>query len=157
VDGRGRGAWVGRGGGDDGGVGRDDGLGAEVDSELQATQGRLRRLKELLDRLRRNRPKPPKDQSLDELFKPGGKDLGTRRGGADEKTRTVTADEFDHLAKNLRDGSRQLPCRQDYEGELIQRQDGSIIEFRKSEKHGPTIDVFDGLGKIPNGYKVHRQ
>ncbi|PPD28845.1 MAG: hypothetical protein CTY20_08345, partial [Hyphomicrobium sp.] len=70
------------------------------------------------------KPAKPSEQRLEDILKPGGKELGERRGGAGGNVRTIDSIEFDGLRAQLLDGSTEVPAQKDYFGKWFQRPDG---------------------------------
>lgn len=103
-------------------------------------------------------PKPPRpsEQRLDEILKPGGKEVGERLGGTGNDVRTVGKEEFEVLRDRLLDGAKEVQPKSNYAGKWFQRPDGTIVGVRQSEKFGTTLDVVEG-GKsgLENGYRIH--
>jgi len=99
----------------------------------------------------------PAEKTLEELLKPGGKEVGIIKGGADEGIRTVQRAEFAKLKTDLLDGAVEVPAPAKYDGKWYQRSDGSVIGVRTSEQHGETLEVVKSLNEsvLQNGYKVH--
>ncbi len=107
-------------------------------------------------------PKPivrAAEKPLHELFKPGGKELGTISKGAGDGIRTVTKQEFATLKAEMLDGAIEVSSPAAYAGKWFQRRDGSVAGIRFSEEYGETLEVVRTLGNntLKNGYKVHGQ
>ncbi len=105
-------------------------------------------------------PTPPKpsEQRLEEILKPGGKEIGERLGGAKERIRSIEKTEFDTLRSKLLDGSKEVPTPTEYRGKWYERPDGTRFGVRESTESGTTIDVING-GKsgLENGYRIHQK
>ncbi|CCB65615.1 phage portal protein [Hyphomicrobium sp. 802] len=99
----------------------------------------------------------PAEKTLEDLLKPGGKELGIRRGGATSGIRTINRSDFEKLKADLLDGTTEVPARPAYTGKWFRRSDGSIVGVRTSEQHGETLEVIKSLdgSTLGNGYKVH--
>jgi hypothetical protein len=100
----------------------------------------------------------PAEKTLEDLLKPGGKELGARAARAGEGIRTLERTEFEKVKSDLLDGATEVPAPAGYEGKAFQRPDGSIIGIRDSEKYGETLDVLKSTDEtvLKNGYKVHK-
>ena len=104
------------------------------------------------------KPSRPSEQRLEEILKPGGKELGERSGRATDGVRTVDPAEFESLKSRLLDGAKEVPAVDGYEGKWFERRDGTSIGVRESAKSGTTLEVVQGkTSGLPNGYKVHRK
>ena len=114
-------------------------------------------LRRLLRQLLRRQPRPS-EQPLQDILKPGGRELGSRLPGADEGIRTVTDEEFESLKSKLLDGAVETPAPEGYDGKWFRRPDGTVIGLRESEGSGLTLEVIEGRSSgLRNGYKVHRK
>ena len=114
-------------------------------------------LRQRLRQLLRRQPKPS-EQPLEDILKPGGRELGFRHPSADEGIRTLNDEEFESLKSKLLDGAKEVPAPKEYEGRWFQRRDGTIIGVRESKDSGPTLDVIEGGSSgLRKGYKVHRK
>ena len=87
----------------------------------------------------------PAEKTLEELLKPGGKELGISKGGARDGIRTLQRDEYSKIKSDLMDGAVEVPAPKSYVGRLFQRPDGSRFGLRESVDHGETIDVIKSL------------
>jgi hypothetical protein len=98
----------------------------------------------------------PAPRSSENVFLPGGRDLGSRNRGAGKDIRTVEQIEFDELFNGLLRGSRSTPVQSKYSGEWFERPDGLVFGIRISERHGLTIEIIRSSNPLlPQGYKVH--
>jgi hypothetical protein len=99
----------------------------------------------------------PAEKTLEDLLKPGGKELGIRKPGADEGIRTLQRSDFQKLKSDLLDGAQEVPAPSRYDGKWYQRPDGSVVGVRESAEHGETLEVIRSLDRsvLDNGYKVH--
>jgi Phage portal protein len=101
---------------------------------------------------------PPPPKKLEDVLKPGGKELGTQNPGASSEIRTATSAEFEQIQKQLLDGAKEVAAPSGYTGKWYQRSDGTVIGVRDSTGSGPTLEVVQGkTSGLPNGYKVHRK
>jgi HK97 family phage portal protein len=105
---------------------------------------------------------PPKassgrNQSTDEILKPGGQDIGTVEGRARPNIRTVSPSDFEATKSKLLDGAVEVPTPADYRGKWYQRADGTTVGVRESPESGTTLEVVKGNSKIDTGYKVHKK
>ena len=116
-------------------------------------------LRNLFRRIGRG-PKAPRVQPkrLDELVRPGGREIGERNRGAGDEVQTLPSRDFKKLETQLLDGAQQVPSPPDYMGTWYRRFDGMVIGVRQSPDHGTTIEVIQGMTSgLPNGYKVHQK
>jgi HK97 family phage portal protein len=111
-------------------------------------------------------PKPPaappkapsgRNQSTDEILKPGGQDIGTVEGRARPNIRTVSPSDFEATKNKLLDGAVEVSPPADYKGKWYQRADGTTVGVRESPESGTTLEVVKGNSKIDSGYKVHKK
>jgi len=99
----------------------------------------------------------PAEKTLEELLKPGGKELWISKGGARDGIRMLQRDEFNKIKSDLMDGAVEVPAPKSDVGRLFQRPDGSRFGLRESVDHGETIDVMKSLDEsiLEKGYKLH--
>ncbi len=99
----------------------------------------------------------PSEKLLHDLLKPGGKDIGFKKGSARPGVRTVKKEEYVALKKELLDGAHEIPTAPGYKGKWYQRPDGSVVGVRTNEKLSETIEVVrsNDTKILQNGYKVH--
>jgi hypothetical protein len=101
----------------------------------------------------------PAEKTLEEILKPGGKELGIRAAKARKGIRTLDKDEFDKLKSDLLDGAKDIESPRGYDGKAYRRPDGTEIGVRQSVEHGETLDVLKSTDEtiLENGYKVHKK
>lgn len=101
----------------------------------------------------------PSEKPLHELFKPGGKEIGVSRRGADDGIRTLQKSEFEKFKTEVLDGAVEVAPPKTYDGRVFSRPDGSLVGVRKSDQFGETIDVIKSPdpSTLSNGFKVHSQ
>ena len=99
----------------------------------------------------------PAEKTLEDLLRPGGKELGVRAARAGPNIRTLSNNEFGKLKSDLLDGAKEVSPPRGYEGRAFERPDGTRFGIRKSEDYGETIDVINSNDEtiFPKGYKFH--
>ncbi len=144
---------------DGGGGGSDVLAGGNGNDQLAGRFDALKPLAEQLGRMLSRTPKviKPSEKPLHDLIKPGGKELGIKRGGAREGIRTLERKEFDKLKSDMLDGAEEIVPREGYSGKVFRRPDGTEIGIRESKKFGETIDVLKSTDEtiLKNGFKIH--
>ncbi|AGK58100.1 Phage portal protein, HK97 [Hyphomicrobium denitrificans 1NES1] len=76
----------------------------------------------------------PAEKTLEDLLKPGGKELGVRAARAGDDIRTLERSEFEKLKSDLLDGATEVPAPKGYDGKAYQRPDGTLLGIRESKK-----------------------
>jgi hypothetical protein len=100
-------------------------------------------------------PRPPQNpQTTAEVLRPRGQFIGS----GNSYVRTVSAEQFEMTRLTLMGGARQIESRDDYDGVLYRRQDGSILGLRLSRDHGLTLDILRSSDPvIPNSFRIHQR
>lgn|GEM_PF-6465029 len=101
----------------------------------------------------------PAEKTLEELLKPGGKELGVQAAKARPGIRTLDKDDFEKLKSEILDGAKEIEPPRGYDGKAYQRPDGTEIGVRRSVEYGETLDVLKSADEtiLKNGYKVHKK
>lgn len=119
--------------------------------------------KHLLERLRSapgqgSSQAPGGGELTEDVLAPGGRPIGLRARGANDRVRTVSSREFYDTVDRLTKGSWPTAEPADYEGLRYERVDGTLIGLRFSEQNGITIDVLKSEGPVARqGFRVHRR